>query len=58
MVQEKSGPSAGINMWKLPGGLVDNKEDISAAAVREVLEETGVNAQVCVGECVCVCVCA
>ena len=48
VVQEKSGPSAGINMWKLPGGLVDSKEDISAAAVREVWEETGVKAQVCV----------
>ena len=28
-------------MWKLPGGLVDNKEDIATAAVREVFEETG-----------------
>ena len=34
VVQEKSGPAAGINLWKLPGGLVDNKEDIATAAVR------------------------
>jgi ADP-ribose pyrophosphatase YjhB (NUDIX family) len=45
VVQEKSGPAAGINLWKLPGGLVDSKEDISTAAVREVLEETGVRSE-------------
>ena len=45
VVQEKSGPAAGINMWKLPGGLVDAKEDIAVAAAREVLEETGVPAR-------------
>ena len=32
-------------MWKLPGGLVDNKEDIAVAAEREVWEETGVRAR-------------
>ena len=45
VVQEKSGPAAGLNMWKLPGGLVDNKEDIAVAAEREVWEETGVRAR-------------
>ena len=44
VIQEKSGPSAGLDLWKLPGGLVDPQEDISSGAVREVLEETGVRA--------------
>ena len=33
------------DFWKLPGGLVDPGEDIAAAAVREVKEETGVDAE-------------
>jgi len=37
-------------------GLVDNGEDIEVAAVREVLEETGVHVKF-EGVCVCVCVC-
>jgi len=44
-------------------GLVDNGEDIEVAAVREVLEETGVHVKfegvrvcVCIRVCVCVCV--
>ncbi len=28
MVQEKTGPAAGIGLWKLPGGLCDVGEDI------------------------------
>ena len=44
VVQEKFGPASrrGKDFWKMPTGLVDNGEDIAAAAVREVLEETGV----------------
>lgn len=45
VIQEKSGPAAGIGLWKLPGGLVDPKEDISVAAAREVWEETGIKAK-------------
>lgn len=32
-------------MWKFPGGLADPGEGIGEAAVREVLEETGVEAE-------------
>jgi 8-oxo-dGTP diphosphatase len=28
--------------WDLPGGKIDNDEDISAGAVREIAEETGI----------------
>ncbi|GBG29758.1 Nucleoside diphosphate-linked moiety X motif 6 [Hondaea fermentalgiana] len=41
-IREKSGPSARLkDFWKLPGGLVDQQEDLRDAVVREVLEETG-----------------
>jgi len=33
------------NMWKIPGGLVDENEYISDAAVREVWEETGIKSK-------------
>jgi len=41
-IREKSGPSARLkDFWKLPGGLVDQHEDMHEAVVREVREETG-----------------
>lgn len=44
-IQEHAGVTAGMkDFWKLPGGLVDHKEDLSDAVQREVLEETGVKA--------------
>jgi ADP-ribose pyrophosphatase YjhB (NUDIX family) len=44
VVREKE-KHAGINGWKLPGGLVNLNEEISAAASREVFEETGVKSR-------------
>ncbi|KAE7995218.1 hypothetical protein FH972_000039 [Carpinus fangiana] len=44
VVQEKYGFFRGKGIWKLPTGVVDEGEDIFAAAVREVKEETGVDA--------------
>lgn len=32
------------DLWKLPGGAVDPGENIQEACIREVWEETGVNA--------------
>lgn len=45
VVQEKSGHFQGSGAWKFPTGVVDQGEDICAAAVREVKEETGVDAE-------------
>lgn len=43
VVREKyGGPKA---PWKLPGGAVDPKEELSAAAMREVLEETNIQTE-------------
>ena len=42
VVQERTGPAARPGFWKLPTGLANQGEDIADAAVREVLEETGV----------------
>lgn len=41
VVQEKHGVLKGQGVWKMPTGLVEPGEDLQAAAVREVLEETG-----------------
>ena len=41
VIQEKNGPAAKMDLWKLPGGLCDQNENLSAGAVREVKEETG-----------------
>lgn len=50
VVQEETGPAAGVNrgaggFWKVPTGLVEQGEDISTAALRELVEETGVEAE-------------
>lgn len=44
VVQEKTGPAAAYKLWKMPTGLVDQQEDIHDAAVRELQEETGLQA--------------
>ena len=46
VIREAKGMTAKLpDFWKLPGGLVDHKEDISQACVREVLEETGIRTE-------------
>lgn len=42
VVQEKKGKLKNNGVWKLPTGVVNEGEDISAAAIREVKEETGI----------------
>lgn len=44
VVQENSGKLGGTGVWKIPTGVVDEGEDIYTAAVREVKEETGIDA--------------
>lgn len=44
MLRERAGPAASLGIWKLPTGLVEAGEEIHEAAVREVREETGVEA--------------
>nr|CAB3468491.1 unnamed protein product [Digitaria exilis] len=44
-VQEKSGVLRGLGVWKFPTGIVEPGEDINVGAVREVKEETGIDAE-------------
>ncbi|XP_047334935.1 nudix hydrolase 2-like isoform X2 [Impatiens glandulifera] len=44
VVQEKNGRLKGTGIWKIPTGVVDQGEDIFRAAIREVKEETGIDA--------------
>ncbi|KAL5987458.1 hypothetical protein ACLOJK_035206 [Asimina triloba] len=45
VVKEKSGRFGGTGIWKIPIGAADEGEDISAGAIREVKEETGIDAE-------------
>ncbi len=45
LVQEKPLEGRSPGYFKLPGGMVDAKEHLADAAIREVLEETGVTAR-------------
>ncbi|CAH9089403.1 unnamed protein product [Cuscuta europaea] len=45
VVQEKYGKFGGTGLWKMPTGVVKEGEDISDCAVREVKEETGIDAE-------------
>ena len=45
VVKETTGPAAAANLWKMPTGLTDWAEDIHAAAIRELYEETGLVAE-------------
>jgi mutator protein MutT len=44
LVQRANDPGKGL--WAVPGGKVDHGETLRAAAVREVLEETGLDVEV------------
>ncbi|OMO58082.1 hypothetical protein CCACVL1_25586 [Corchorus capsularis] len=45
VVQEKSGKFKGSGVWKFPTGVVNEGEDIATVAIREVKEETGIDAE-------------
>jgi 8-oxo-dGTP pyrophosphatase MutT (NUDIX family) len=45
VVQENNGAFRGTGTWKFPTGVVDEGEDICAGAIREVKEETGIDAE-------------
>lgn len=44
VVQEQTGPAAAYKLWKMPTGLADPREDLHEAAVRELREETNLEA--------------
>jgi len=46
VVQEKSGPAAAYDLWKMPTGLLDPNEHVHDGARRELQEETALNATV------------
>ncbi|CAE8718254.1 unnamed protein product, partial [Polarella glacialis] len=41
-VQEAVGPLKGKDIWKIPTGLLNARENIASGVVRECLEETGI----------------
>ncbi|XP_024935503.1 nudix hydrolase 7 isoform X2 [Cephus cinctus] len=43
VIKERHSPI--VTLWKLPGGYLEPGENISDAAVREILEETGIQAE-------------
>lgn len=43
LIKENAGPAKG--RWKIPGGSVDPNEEVKDAAMREVLEETGIETE-------------
>lgn len=45
LVQERRGPASGRDLWKMPTGLLEAGEDVPDAAMREVLEETGIETE-------------
>ncbi|KAJ6680606.1 NUDIX HYDROLASE 2 [Salix purpurea] len=45
VVKERSGGFKGTGVWKLPTGVVGEGEDIPSASIREVKEETGIDAE-------------
>ncbi|KAG8386019.1 hypothetical protein BUALT_Bualt03G0105500 [Buddleja alternifolia] len=45
VVQEKYGCFKGTGIWKIPTGIVEEGEDIFSGVIREVKEETGIDAE-------------
>ncbi|XP_071694193.1 nudix hydrolase 10-like [Rutidosis leptorrhynchoides] len=45
VVQEKNGVLRGSGIWKIPTGIVEEGEEISAGVIREVKEETGIDTE-------------